>query len=225
MLKTRRVALLCLALAALWPALRTDAHPMPESLVWLDVHPDGIQAELRLPVDALAKGFGHPLRPDVRQRTAHLRDSLSTYIGQHIALSSDDGRPWNAKVQQVEVVTEDDHDEVRATVWFAAPDGTVPTMLTLQYDVIIHQLRSHKALVAIRNDETRGIQAEDPAYIGRLTWHTSSIAIDRSRSTEDVWRAPGMIGTVAVVMLLIMGTWRTRRRRGAPPSSVMASNR
>ncbi|MEM1095970.1 MAG: hypothetical protein AAGJ10_15335 [Bacteroidota bacterium] len=203
---------LCLAFAALWPVLRTDAHPMPESLVWLDVHADGIQVELRLPVDALAKGFGRALRPNVRQRTAQLRDSLSAYIADHIALSGVEGKLWHAQVQHIDVVTEDGADEVWATVWFAAPDGIVPAMLTMQYDLIIHELRTHKALVAIRTDEARGINASDPQYVGRLTWHTDRIVIDRTERIPPIaaWVPLGAVGFVFLVGVAVVLSVRRR---------------
>ena len=45
----------------MWWAMSALAHPMPESLVWIDTMPGGMQLTAQLPLNRLEFAFGKPL--------------------------------------------------------------------------------------------------------------------------------------------------------------------
>ncbi|MGI4832457.1 MAG: HupE/UreJ family protein [Janthinobacterium lividum] len=157
------LALLALLLAG--PAL---AHPVPNSVVLLDIRPASVAAELQLPLQELQPAFGHgeiARYPD--SLLVYYAPALRAYLRQHIHPTSPDGRPWTVQVGALRVGGAEQTDtgsyqQLLAQVQLLPPPGTSPRTFTLHYDVIVHQVVTHVTLVAVRQDWETGRFAEHP---------------------------------------------------------------
>jgi hypothetical protein len=141
------------------------AHPMPNSMVLLNLQPDGVAAELQLPLSELQLAFGKDVNHDASTLVERLGTELSTYILAHVRAVSDDNRAWSVtirgmKVTPVEESASGPYQELSVNLWLQPPAGVSSRVFTLNYDVIIHQLVTHIALVSIRQDWEGGIFTE-----------------------------------------------------------------
>lgn len=159
-----------LILSSLQPAM---AHPMPNSLVLLTVHPQRLDAELHLPLSELQPAFGHPVADSSKAVLPHYGPALRQYLARHFRLQSPDGRYWTLqpgglRVQHQQNELNGPYDEVVATLRLTPPPGADMRRFVLHDDAVLHQVVTHKILVAVRQDWAAGQVAEEvsPAQVG-----------------------------------------------------------
>jgi HupE / UreJ protein len=150
------------------------AHPMPNSMVLLDIQPDGVAAEIQLPLNELALAVHQNLREHPEKVVEQYGDSLKIYLLNHIHPISLDGRAWevsvrNMSIQSVAKSESGAYHELVVQLWLQPPSGASSRAFSLKYDAIIHQVVTHNALVSIRQDWDRGVvNAEQLAEIGTI---------------------------------------------------------
>lgn len=227
-------AILILALGAS-PAA---AHPMPNSLVLLDLHPGGVAAEVQLPLGELQAAFGHDVALNPETLVARLGPELQAYLQQHVRPVSPDGRPWSVTVgdlyvQAAEQTATGPYQELTAQLWLLPPAGATTRAFTLHYDAIIHQLVTHVALVAVRRDWEQGrLGEETPVEAGVIRLDTRNNVIpplEIKQAAGGWWQGfRGMVGLgirhiaagpdhlLFLLVLLLPAMLRTRPAPGRP---------
>jgi len=169
----------------LTPATGLRAHPMPSTAVLLDLQATGVAAELQLPLGELQLALGQQLNVTDQPETLVIRSgvALRAYLLAHIRPVGPDGRPWSVVVRELAVGSTEQNDtgpyqELTAHLWLRPPTGASSRTFTLHYDVIMHQLVTHAALVSIRQDWDNGVLAEHPVEVGviRMNPRDNSIA-------------------------------------------------
>ncbi|MGI4864108.1 MAG: HupE/UreJ family protein [Janthinobacterium lividum] len=174
--------LLGVLLVACQPAL---AHPMPTSRVLLDLQATGVAAEVQLPLGELQLALGQQLDVTTQLETLVARSgpALRAYIGAHVRPASYTGQPWAVTVNALQVSAAEQTDtgpyqELTAHLWLQPPAGASSRAFVLRYDVIMHQLVTHAALVSIRQDWDNGVLAAHPVEVGviRMNPRDNSIA-------------------------------------------------
>ena len=125
------------------------AHPMPNSLLLLDLLSDRVRAELYLPL------------PELRMAVADSAatenpDWLRGYLVQHIAAGSPDGTPWRVTIGTIRRAVGEQqltgtYAEYVVALEFIPPPGYAVGVFDLYYDAIVHQLVTHKTLVRMRD--------------------------------------------------------------------------
>jgi hypothetical protein len=175
---------ICLFVGALFATPPAHAHAAPQSLVLLDLHDDGVGAELRLPLAELAIAVGRPLAAAPAEVVAQYGAELSRYIASNLTATAPDGRPWRVSVTGLTLRSEADVDTLVANVSMAPPDGAPVDRLALHYDVITHEVISHVALVSIRSDWRRGVFATQPEVVGVIRFLRKDLVLDRSAGSD-----------------------------------------
>ena len=158
------------------------AHPMPNSAVLLDLGSDGVVGELQLPLSELQLAFGHEVTRQPETLVERLGPQLRAYLQKHIRPVSLDGRPWSVEVGKLVVQSAEQsftgpYYELTAHLFMRPPTGADPRRFTLNYDVIVHQLVTHKALVSIRQDWDAGQYGEQPTEVGVIQLNVVSNTI------------------------------------------------
>lgn len=151
------------------------AHPMPNSLVMLDVQEHQISAELQLPLVELELAFGKPLSANAANMIVTDGKELEAYIVRHLTPTSKNGQAWTVAIDKIELHTTENaiygvYQELRVFATMTPPVGLSTRDCIFKYDVILHQLVTHSALVSIRQDWDAGIVAENPVEIGVIAW-------------------------------------------------------
>ncbi|GAB4038859.1 HupE/UreJ family protein [Spirosoma gilvum] len=163
-----------LALGVSRPKL-AKAHPMPNSVVLLNVHANRIDAELQIPLVELQSAWGHAVNDSSAGLVERLGPQLREYLKAHIRPQSPDGRFWTVSVGEL-VVHESQNPingvyrELTAQVQMTPPVGADVRQFTFYYDVVLHQVMTHKILVSVRQDWERGQLAEaEPVQVGEIS--------------------------------------------------------
>ena len=148
------------------------AHPSPNTLIFLDVKTNGVSAELRLPVIELSVALNPNAPKKAEELLGSFADSLKNYLLSHIYPLSMEGQKWSVEVieMQLENVANPQErnglQDIIVKLWLTPPTGASSRQFILNYDVVMHQVATHTALVSIRQDWETGIIAEHPDAVG-----------------------------------------------------------
>lgn len=157
--------LLCTVPLPVW------AHPMPRTVVLLDIQQKQVLAELQLPLGELQLAFGHDVAVHPESLIQRLGKELKAYITAHMRPASPEGQPWQVEVQELSIsraeqVATGSYQELVAQAVLTPPPGAGTRNFVFNYDVIIHQLVTHKAMVNIRQDWETGVHGEQTVELG-----------------------------------------------------------
>ena len=148
------------------------AHPSPNTLIFLDIKANGVAAELRLPVGELGMALNPASPKTAEQLLGRFADSLKIYLKSHITPLSMDGQKWAVEIGEMGLENVANTQErgtlqdIIVKIWLKPPAGASSRQFILNYDVVMHQVVTHNALVAIRQDWETGIVTEHPAEVG-----------------------------------------------------------
>jgi HupE / UreJ protein len=146
-------------------------HPMPNSVVLLDIKPHEVTAELQLPLSELELAFGHEVNLHTDGLVQRLGPQLNAYLMQHIHPVGMDGKAWSVKindmlVQPVQQSASGPYKELTVYLTLLPAAGASTRKFIFNYDAIIHQVSSHFALVSVRQDWDNGLSADHPYQVG-----------------------------------------------------------
>jgi hypothetical protein len=160
----------------LWWAALAGAHPMPESVVWIDTAPDGLRLTAQLPLNRLEFAFGHTLTDHPETVLARYRDALAAYLLVHVGAKSGDAG-WQVLRPALSVTGTRGAEELQATFVLRAPAGADPRAPDLLYDAITHEVRTHRVQVFLRTDWKSGFVGQPPQLIGELDHENNALSI------------------------------------------------
>lgn len=152
------------------------AHPSPNSLVFLDISPDRVKAELQLPLPELELAFGNNITRDPENAVKLYGPQIKEYLKAHIHPYVKKGLPWLVEVVDMRMDKGQPVDngplywEVIVHLVLQPQPGETTRAFNFDYDVIIHQVINHVAFVSVRNDWEAGATGEKPVELGIIRW-------------------------------------------------------
>ena len=172
------------------------AHPMPNSVVLLDIKADRVDAELQLPLSELELAFGHDVNHNSDGLIQRLSPQLKAYLLQHIHPVSPDGMLWivtvkNMLVQPVQDSPSGPYKELTVHLILTPPANGSTRKFTFNYDVIIHQVVSHYSLVSVRQDWDNGLSQDHPYQVGVIRLDVRSnriLPLEINIQEGNLWR-------------------------------------
>ncbi|MEI7444105.1 MAG: HupE/UreJ family protein [Burkholderiales bacterium] len=167
---------LVLGIVPLLAATAALAHPMPESRLWIDTVPGGVELLLQLPLNRLEHAYGTPLADAPAEVLARHGDGLARYLAAHVTAGDDDAR-WSAAPVRLEVTGNDASAELQATLRFAAPAGADPRAPRLRVDAIVHEVRTHRIVAFLRSDWAGGFVGSPPRPLGGLRHGQTTLVV------------------------------------------------
>lgn len=157
-------------------------HPMPNSVLAFDVRSKDILCEMQLPLNALQFAVSFDLSNNANQLLQNHQKDLSAYILNHFSIRGKDGKKWDLLIQQMKVDKSEQEDTGKYEELIVVLRIT-PTNLTnirefdILYDVILHQVVTHKAIVTIKKDWDNGKIDESNSEIGTISIDINSLRI------------------------------------------------
>jgi len=148
---------------------RVYAHPMPTSVMLLDVKKHGIAVELQWPLKELQAVFP---TEDIDSNYTTLIDRkkgwLQRYLLQHFTVADNADNYWQIDIKQLSVSNSEQaatgsYHELNFQLWLQPPAGVSTRQFVMHYDAIMHQLVTHKMLIRISSDWYGGLTAKDSA--------------------------------------------------------------
>ncbi|MEA5460501.1 HupE/UreJ family protein [Arcicella sp. LKC2W] len=145
------------------------SHPMPNTLVVLNIHEKHISGEIQLPLSELQSAIGMAVNDNSERLIERLGDSLTLYLQKHIRPKTFDGKLWKVLIGNMKVVEttnelSGDYKELIVEFSMTPPPFYDLRNFYFNYDVVLHQVASHKILVSIKQDWQQGIISEDSTY-------------------------------------------------------------
>jgi hydrogenase/urease accessory protein HupE len=157
------------------------AHPMPNSMVVLKVHEKHISGQIMLPLSELQSAIGMEVSDNSERLVERLGDSLRVYFRQHIRPRSFEGKPWTVNLLDMKVEEHQDslvglYKELVINFEMAPPQHYDLRNFYFDYDVVLHQVASHRAIVSVKQDWARGFVREDTLtqQVGVIQWDVVS---------------------------------------------------
>ncbi|WP_332848002.1 HupE/UreJ family protein [Massilia sp. S19_KUP03_FR1] len=217
-------------LLCLWCSA-AGAHPTPQSLVWIDTTPTGLQITAQLPLSRLGFVFGQDA---LGQQTilAQGGDALSGYLLQHIGVRSG-GASWQVLRPRLALTGSGPAAGLEAVFEVRAPPGVLLLRRPeLVYDIITHEVRTHRVLVFLRNDWQGGFSGQAPLLLGELRYGRTTLPLVLDAPGSSVTRlfvsgiahsATGVDHLVFLLMLVLAAplTASGRRWRALRPLAVV----
>lgn len=157
------------------------AHNMPNSVVSLDFHRDGVSAELILPLNELELAFKQPLMREPEATVRNHGPELQRYILGHIHPKAPDGREWKVELRDQTVLMGGTQPDLLVHVWMTPPEGAPLRRFAFDFSVIHDEVMNHISMVAIRNDWNNAVFSSKPEPVGSLQYTVTSLEIDRTQ--------------------------------------------
>ena len=151
------------------------AHQSPNTLIFLDVSPGRVAMEIQMPVPELELAFGNNISKSPETIIDRFDSQLREYLQNHIHAYVKKEKPWAIEIVSLKmdkgkyIESGIDYWEVIATVILKPQPNEDTRKFMLDYDVIMHQVMNHVALVNIRSDwETGNIDNDNHSEEARV---------------------------------------------------------
>ncbi len=158
------------------------AHQTPSTVVLLDFSPKQVTVELQLPIGELELAFGQNLSKNPEQIIPRMGPQIKEYLLAHIHPMVAKDQPWKVEVkdmalQKSEQTYSGPFQEIIVHLLLTPPQGASTRNFIFDYDVIMHQLVTHSALVLLRSDWEAGKTHSEPTEIGVIRVDTKTTLI------------------------------------------------
>ncbi|HWB96245.1 MAG TPA: HupE/UreJ family protein [Bryobacteraceae bacterium] len=157
------------------------AHQQPTTLAVLDIGSDHVAMNLHVPLNELELAFGHEVTQRPQQTIAVWGPPFRQYLLDHIHPVTDAGQPWSVQVLEMSVADADQPQSgpfqaVLVHLSLTPPAGASLRNFILRYDVIMHQVVTHKALLSVHTDWAAG--RVEPVQLGVIAVNTGTARIE-----------------------------------------------
>ncbi|QEC75167.1 HupE/UreJ family protein [Mucilaginibacter ginsenosidivorax] len=170
------------AVTALRPTI-LHAHQTPNTLVFLDAGPNRVALELQMPLSELELAFGNNISKNPETLIEKFGPQLKEYLKGHIHAYLKKTAPWHVEIQALRmdkgtyIENGINYWEVVANVVIIPQPGESTRKFMLDYDVIMHQVINHAALLSIRSDWETGNLNPTSADAMVISWNTKDNVI------------------------------------------------
>lgn len=133
------------------------AHPMPNTIVKLDILNNSIKGESKVSLIDLESAIGHPVNN-------FKGEFIKNYFLNHITAISQN-KNWNTKIENLELIVEHDplvgdYKEVMVNFILTPNDTKDLRHFIFKYDAVIHQVITHEIVVFVKYDWSNGVLEE-----------------------------------------------------------------
>jgi hypothetical protein len=159
-------------------------HPMPNSVLTLDVGEHAIAGEIVIPLIELDLAMGTDFSSDPAVAIAAAQDRIRGYLAAHVSASTPEGQAWTIAIDDIHVpetanVASPSYAELVARLLMTPPEAASVRQFTLNYDAVLHRVVTHYALVTVGEDWLNGqIDAHgEPVSLGVIKMNPIDNAI------------------------------------------------
>lgn len=181
------------------------AHPMPHSVVQLDVYKDEVTAQLALPVGDFTTASGIDLNTLAPSALPAKAQAIRTYLAAHIHPTTLKGETWQVTIgalslSRTEQTSTGPYRELVAKAVLTPPAGADVRHFTFDYDVIVHQVVTHITLVTVRQDWAAGrVTGDGATQVGTIRLDVRHMKVPPL--TVDLGKGSAWRGFVAMLEL------------------------
>jgi hypothetical protein len=162
------------------------AHPMPNSVMQLDVKSKSIVCELHLPLKELQLAVSFDVTKNINSLLKNRQQEVSKYILSHFSINGITGKKWNLIITKMSLAKSKQeatglYQELLIEITILPkPNDNIRTF-AINYDAIVHQVITHKTLITIRQDWENGQVGENKTQIGIIGINSETNKIEPFR--------------------------------------------
>ncbi len=161
-----------------------QAHPSLLSSFEIDVYPNKVSIEVKVPVEELEKAVQFKILQE--NITSH-KTVLIKYFLERIHLKGIDGKEWISSIEEeISIsdtdVTKEGIDLLVKMNFIVSQDEVINTFI-IESDLIQREVLNHQIVVYLRKDWESGVFSEEPKIIGTIRFARNSITVDRKDSS------------------------------------------
>ncbi|MEC4048687.1 HupE/UreJ family protein [Flavobacterium sp. SUN046] len=150
------------------------AHPMPNSVIALDVNSKTITCELQLPLKELQFAIPFDVTKNTNDLLKNHQEELSKYILSHFSITGVNAKKWSLQIQKMSLAKAEQtatglYQELIVTIFVKPNPNDDIRAFTINYDAIVHQVVTHRTLVTVRQDWENGQVGENNSEIGIIS--------------------------------------------------------
>ena len=182
-----------------------SAHNISNSLLYLDIYADRVEAEDRIPLADLGRAMEIEFAKQPEQSIKRHEAELRSYLKDTITPRTQDGRAWKVTVDSLIAGTayQDKFGNfpiLVAKLTFTPPEGASSRQFELDYRTVVSKVETHSALVSIREDWAGGrVHAEATrAGVIRLDTRDDAVPVLTIDASGSLWT--GFVGMVKLGM-------------------------
>ena len=159
------------------------AHQSPNTNILLDVNTKMVAVELQIPIPELALSFKHDILKSPATIVEDYGDQLKDYLKAHIHAYIDKENPWHMDIVDMnmdkgtQVLSGPPFWELRVHLNLLPNKNEDTRKFMLDYDVVMHEVINHSALVSVRNDWENGIITDNPVEAGVISRDMKTMTI------------------------------------------------
>lgn len=144
---------------------------MPNSIVTLEFINNKIDIKLELPIQELELAFGKDITTNPDIILTNYKNDIQNYLINHLKILSDKNVAQSIlikdlSIQKITTQLNGDYSELIANVECILDANFNSRDFYLQYDVVIHQVATHFAVIKIGQDLANGITPNDSVELG-----------------------------------------------------------
>jgi hypothetical protein len=171
------------------------AHAMPQSLVVLNFESDLVQVQARVPVDRLQMAHALPAGLAVNKVLPTHKAALMAYALEHVRPRSFDGSLWQVDVTDITLVSDPLQPDLLFSLRMKPQQGHSVRQLQFVDDMVMHEVVSHKILVAVGHDWGTGQLSDVPQLMGEIHFGRPYVEVSRAEARDSAgWWAAVKLG-------------------------------
>jgi len=159
------------------------AHQSPNTNILLDINTKMVAMELQIPIPELALSFDHNISKSPATIVEDYGDRLKAYLKAHIHAWVDKENPWLIDIvsmnmdKGIQAFSGPPFWELRVHLNLQPNQGEDTRKFMLDYDVVMHEVINHTALLSVRNDWENGIITDNPLAVGVISRDMQTMTI------------------------------------------------
>lgn len=159
--------------------ISTFAHPMPNSVIALNVHSKKINCEIQLPLKELQFAVSFNVTKNTNNLIKNHKQEILNYLLSHFNIKNNNGEKWNIHLLNMNISksqqkNKEQYEELIISLSITPKTNDNIRKFTINYDAIVHQVVTHRTLVTINQDWENGIINKNNSEIGTICIDTSS---------------------------------------------------
>lgn len=157
-------------------------HPMPNSVVLFDVKSNKIVCELQLPLKELQPAVPFDVTTNLDSLLKNHEAELRSYILSHFHIKGESQNNWllmitNLRLAKAEQTATGVYQELIAEIVIAPVSDENIRNFTIYYDIIMHQVVNHRAILTVRQDWDNGQVGDQHSEIGTIAMDTRLLKV------------------------------------------------
>ena len=159
------------------------AHQSPNTNILLDVNTKLVAMELQIPIPELALSFDHNISKSPVTIVEDYGDRLKAYLKAHIHAWVNKENPWGIDIvsmnmdKGIQAFSGPPFWELRVHLNLQPNQGEDTRKFMLDYDVVMHEVINHTALLSVRHDWENGMITDNPVAVGVISRDMQTMTI------------------------------------------------